>query len=480
VSASDAASGVNGASGGVAASLADGAARIPELIDRYDQRVPRYTSYPAAPVWDDEFGEDEFRSELQQVSGSNASIYVHIPFCERLCSFCACNRVITQDHDVAAPYLAAIGREAAMLRDALPHELQSVQFAVGGGSPNFLSPDQLQELAAIVAKNFPPADGSERSIELDPRNTSLEQIRTLAACGFNRISLGVQDMSPKVQKAINRIQSREQIESLVGEARGHGMRSINFDLIYGLPYQTVASFAETLEQVVELRPDRIALYSYAHVTWISKAQRGFERKDLPEPGVKVAIFVSAIARLEAAGYRFLGLDHFALPDDALSRAAERGDLRRNFMGYTERAGLDLLALGATGISELAGAYAQSVREPDAWRGRIESGRLATLRGWRLSDDDRRRKWLIQHLMCNETIDPGAYAERFDEALDMRVPALAQGLEPFERDGLVARDGDVWRVTPLGRIFLRPIAALFDAYRDPGDPKGGEQRFSKAV
>ena len=472
--------GRTGESGGVSASLVEGAARLPELIERYDQRIPRYTSYPAAPVWDETFDEDAFRAEIGQVTGSIASIYVHVPFCERLCSFCACNRVITRDHDVAAPYLAAIARQAAMLRDALPHELQSVQFAVGGGSPNFLSPDQLLELASIVAGSFPPAEGSERSIELDPRNTSLEQIDALARGGFNRVSLGVQDMSPKVQKAINRIQSREQIESLVGAARGHGMGSINFDLIYGLPYQTVASFEETLEQVVALRPDRIALYSYAHVTWISKAQRGFERKDLPEPGVKVAIFVRAVERLEAAGYRFFGLDHFALPDDTLSRAAERGDLRRNFMGYTDRAGLDLLALGATGISELSGAYAQSVREPDEWRERIESGGLATLRGWRLSDDDRRRKWLIQHLMCNEKIDPGAYAARFDESLDARVAGLADAIEPFERDGLLARDGDLWRVTPLGRIFLRPIAALFDAYRDPRDPDAGEQRFSKAL
>ena len=455
--------------------------RLPALIERYDQRMPRYTSYPAAPVWNDAFGEDEFRAELARIAGSDVSIYVHVPFCERLCSFCACNRTITQDHGVAAPYLEALGREAAMLRDALPRKAQSVQLAIGGGSPNFLSADQLERLAAIVAENFPPAEGSERSIELDPRNTSLEQISALARSGFNRVSLGVQDMSPKVQKAINRIQSREQIESLVDAARGHGMRSINFDLIYGLPYQTVASFEETLEQVVDLRPDRIALYSYAHVTWISKAQRGFERKDLPVPEVKVAIFVRAIECLEAAGYRFLGLDHFALPDDALSRAAERGDLRRNFMGYTERAGLDLLALGATGISELDGAYAQSLRGPDEWRARIESGRLATLRGWRLSDDDRRRKWLIQYLMCNETIDPGAYAVRFDESLDARVPGLADGLEPFERDGLVARDGDLWRVTPLGRIFLRPIAGLFDAYREAdGEPDSGERRFSKAL
>jgi oxygen-independent coproporphyrinogen-3 oxidase len=449
-----------------------------ELIARYDRPGPRYTSYPTAPVWTDEFAEDAFREALRRSRGEERSVYVHIPFCERLCSFCACNRKISQDHSVAAPYLDGIEREARMLADELPAGPRTVQFAVGGGSPNFLSPSELARMSEIVDTCFPPAPGAERSIELDPRNTTRGQLEVLAEHGFNRMSLGVQDTSPRVQRAINRIQSRAQIEALTQGARELGMSGVNYDLIYGLPYQTVETFDDTLTQVIEMRPDRIALYSYAHVTWISKAQRGFEKKDLPSPDQKVAIFLHAIDRLEAAGYLYLGLDHFALPDDELARAAAAGALRRNFMGYTVRPGVDLLALGASGISELADSYAQSIRDPDEWLGVVTGGHLATLRGCRLSEDDVRRRWLIHRIMCQGEISGSAYQQRFDETLEARVPDLHEHLAEFVDDELLERGDGTYRVTRLGRLFLRVIAMTFDAHLEPPDPD--KPKFSKTV
>jgi oxygen-independent coproporphyrinogen-3 oxidase len=451
---------------------------IRERIARYDKPGPRYTSYPTAPVWTDEFGEEDYGKALAKCREPEISLYLHVPFCERLCSYCACNKKITQDHSVANPYLDAVERELDLVAEAMGETRRSVQFAVGGGTPTFFTPGELDRMCKIFDARFPPVADAERSIEVDPRVTTREQLEVLAQNGFNRISMGVQDFTEKVQHAINRKQSREQTRELAENARSLGFGSVNFDLIYGLPFQTVDTFGETVDRVIEMRPDRIALYSYAHVTWISKAQRGFEKKDLPGPERKVAIFLAAIERFEKAGYRFLGLDHFALPEDELSLAAESGDLRRNFMGYTTRAGVDAIAFGASSISETADAYAQSVREPGPYQERLGEGRFATLRGWWLSDDDRRRKWLIQHLMCQGEINPDAYRARFDEDLVDRIPALEARLEPFVEDGLLLRHESAYGLTPLGRLFLRVIAMSFDAYLP--DQQGEKPMFSRTV
>lgn len=451
---------------------------IRERIARYDRPGPRYTSYPTAPVFTDEFGGEDFRRALAQCRDREISLYIHVPFCERLCSYCACNKRITQDHSVAAPYLDALEKEVDLVAESLGGPRQSVQLAVGGGTPTFFSPEELDRMCGIVDSRFPPVRDAERSIEVDPRVTTREQLAVLAERGFNRISMGVQDFSERVQRAVNRIQSREQTEKLAREARELGFGSVNFDLIYGLPFQTVESFSETVDRVIETRPERIALYSYAHVTWISKAQRGFEKKDLPGPERKLAVFLAAVERFEKAGYRFLGLDHFALPEDELSLAAETGDLRRNFMGYTTRAGVDAIAFGASGISETADAYAQSVREPGEWQERLSSGDLATLRGWWLSDDDKRRKWLIQHLMCQGEVDPAAYRARFGEELTDRIPDIEARLHPFVEDDLLVAENGGYVVTPLGRLFLRVLAMEFDAYL-PGQT-GERPMFSRTV
>jgi oxygen-independent coproporphyrinogen-3 oxidase len=449
-------------------------ARIP----RYDRPGPRYTSYPTAPVFSEEFGEEDYRRALALCRDRPLSLYFHVPFCERLCSFCACNRKITRDHSVVGPYLDAFEREADMAAEAIGGERRSVQFAIGGGTPTFLSPEELDRMCKIADARFPPEPDAERSIEVDPRVTTHEQIEVLAANSFNRISMGVQDFSPVVQEAIRRVQSREQTEKLARDARELGFESVNFDLIYGLPFQTVKSFRDTIDQVLEIRPDRIALYSYAHVTWISKQQRGFEKKDLPEPERKAAILLTAIEGFEKAGYRYLGLDHFALPEDELATAAETGDLRRNFMGYTTKAGVDALAFGASGISETADAYAQSERDASAWQERIAQGHLPTMRGWWLSDDDKRRKWLIHGLMCQGEVSPSHYQAEFGEALTDRIPELHANLAPFVEDGLLSLEDSTYRLEPLGRVFLRVIAMTFDAYL-PGQT-GERPIFSRTV
>lgn len=455
--------------------------RVRELVAKYDRPGPRYTSYPTAPTWAESFGEAEFRSALRRTSGSDLALYVHIPFCESLCTYCACNREIRRDHAVAEPFLETLAREAATLRDACGSKRRCSQLALGGGTPTYLDPHQLATLCEILDRHFPPAEGSERSVEVDPRVTSRAQLEVLAEHGFNRISLGVQDLSPVVQRAIRRVQSFEQTASLTEAARALGYRSVNYDLIYGLPFQTVASFQQTLEQVLTQRPDRIALYSYAHVTWVSKQQRGFERADLPDAERKLSIFISAMARLIQAGYVYLGLDHFVLPEDSLCRAASTGDLRRNFMGYTTHAGLDVVALGPSGISELADSYAQSRRSVADWSECIRRGGLATQRGWLLSADDERRRWLIGRLMCRGEIDCDAYRAVFHEALTARIPDLAARLSPFERDGLLETTALGWRLTPEGRVFMRPVAMSFDAYLEPsGDVLPTVERFSQTV
>jgi oxygen-independent coproporphyrinogen-3 oxidase len=451
---------------------------VGRLIAKYDRPGPRYTSYPTAPVFSEDFGEAEFREALGQANGSELSLYLHIPYCERMCTFCACNRSITQDHSVADTYLDALELETERLAAPIPGPCRSVQLSVGGGTPTFLSESQLARMCRILDAHFPPTPDAERSIEVNPRVTSRGQLEVLAEHGFNRLSLGVQDFADKVQRAINRHQTVEETAKLTADARELGYQSVNFDLIYGLPFQTIQTFEGTLDEVIALRPDRIAFYSYAHVTWIQKSQRGFEKKDLPNAERKVAIMLHASRRFGEAGYRFLGLDHFALPEDELCHAADSGDLRRNFMGYTTRSGVDLIALGSSGISELSDAYAQSVRTPEEWIERMQAGRLATMRGWRMSEDDVRRKWLIQRLMCQGEVNSKRYAKAFDEALEERIPDLEARLAPFEADGLLIPDDGSYRVSQLGRLFLRVIAMSFDAYLPEETPE--KPMFSRTL
>ncbi len=453
------------------------------ILPRYAGEGPRYTSYPTAPVWDESYGPAQVREELGRSDidpGDGLSLYVHVPFCEALCHFCACNKVVTRNRDLASAYLDTVAREVAAVREALAVARPATQQHWGGGTPTYLAPEQLRRLFHTVSDAFPMVPGAEISIEVDPRVTSEGHVAALRECGFNRVSMGVQDFDPRVQQAVHRIQPVEQTRALVERARAEGFASVNFDLIYGLPYQTEQTFAATLDAVLALAPDRLALYSYAHVTWLAKQQRGFEKQDLPSAETKLRIFLLAIRRFLEAGYRFVGLDHFALPEDELCQALEARTLRRNFMGHTTQAGVDLLGFGPSSISELRGAYAQSERSLGAWEEAVRSRGIATMRGHRLTRDDCERRWVIGRILCHAELRAGEFEHEFGRGFADAYPAELASLEPAAADGLVdiASDGSL-RVTPLGRLLVRNLAMAFDAYL-PAQRQAGRPMFSKTV
>jgi oxygen-independent coproporphyrinogen-3 oxidase len=459
------------------------AERLEALLPRYAMEGPRYTSYPTAPVWGEGYGARDFARELSAedvAPGEGLSVYVHVPFCRSLCHFCACNKVITQKEELPIRYLDALERELDAVAGELRGPRPVTQLHWGGGTPTHLTPEQVKRLHGAVTGRFPLAPGAEVSIEVDPRVTSQEHVDALRDCGFNRISLGVQDFDAKVQEAVHRLQPFAQTARLVEASRSAGFASVNFDLIYGLPYQTVESFAKTLEQALELAPDRLALYSYAHVTWVAKQQRGFERKDLPSPETRLRIFLLALHRFLAAGYRFIGLDHFARPEDELALALEDRTLRRNFMGHTTQAGVDLLGFGPSAISELRGSYAQNQRDLGAWHAAVEAAGFATLRGHALTRDDTERRWIIGRLMCHGELRAAEFEAEFGREFARAYAAELAALEPALHDGLAQRaeDGSL-SVTPLGRLLVRNVAMAFDAYL-PEQREAGRPMFSKTV
>ncbi|MCL4686847.1 oxygen-independent coproporphyrinogen III oxidase [Myxococcota bacterium] len=456
-------------------------ARIETTVLRHSGPGPRYTSYPTAPVWTEAYGPDAFRRDLGGLAaGAEISLYVHVPFCRSLCHFCACNRIITQRPEAPADWLDTIEREIALLRTALAGAPRVVQHHWGGGTPTHLEPAQIRRLFRALDDAFPVTPDAEVSIEVDPRVTSEAHIEALRTCGFGRLSMGVQDFDPRVQAAIHRVQSVASTAALVERARASGFASIGFDLIYGLPFQTIASMERTLDDVIAIAPDRIALYGYAHVTWVAKQQRGFERHDLPTPPDRLRIQLATIRKLLAAGYEPVGMDHFARPEDELAQAARSRRLRRNFMGYTTRPGLDLLALGPSAISQLETAFAQSHRDLAQWERAIHGGEFATLRGHALTADDRRRQWVIAELLCHGGVSAHAFRSRFDADFDACFPTECAALEPLAEQGLVEFESDGGlRITALGHLAMRPVAMVFDAYL-PAHQATDQPVFSQTV
>jgi len=454
-----------------------------QILPRYAGEGPRYTSYPTAPVWAEGYGPEQVREELGRRdigAGDGLSLYVHVPFCEALCHFCACNKVVTRNRELAASYLDTIAREVAAVREALAAPRPATQLHWGGGTPTYLSPEQVRRLYQIATDAFPLAPGAEVSIEVDPRVTTEAHVEALRECGFNRLSMGVQDFDPRVQAAVHRIQPVAQTGALVERARAAGFASVNFDLIYGLPHQTERTFAATLDAVLGLAPDRIALYSYAHVTWLAKQQRGFESRDLPSAQSKLRIFLLAIGRFLDAGYRFVGLDHFALPGDELCRALADRSLRRNFMGHTTQAGVDLLGFGPSAISELRGGYAQSERKLAEWEAAVRARGLATMRGHRLTVDDRERRFVIGRILCHGELRASEFAREFGHPFAEAYARELASLSEAARDGLVAIEADgSLCVTPLGRLLVRNLAMAFDAYL-PTQREAGRPMFSQTV
>ncbi|MGH8030248.1 MAG: oxygen-independent coproporphyrinogen III oxidase, partial [Arenimonas sp.] len=448
-----------------------------------DRPGPRYTSYPTAPQFAADFGEAQLRAAATASNGDpiprRLSLYVHVPFCTSPCFYCGCNRIITRDRGQSEPYLARLYREIGLAAELFDRDREVIQLHFGGGTPNFLSPAQLRDVVDCLRRHFHFADAREidLSIELDPRGLAVADIAQFAAIGFNRASLGVQDFDPLVQAAVNRIQSVEETRTIIEAARANGFRSVNVDLIYGLPKQNLEGFGRTLDTVIGMRPDRLAVYGYAHLPQLFKAQRQIVDADLPSPAAKLELLALAIERLTRAGYLYIGMDHFALPDDDLAQAQARGRLHRNFMGYTTHADSDLLGLGVSAISHIGDTFSQNPRELPAWQLALDAGRLPVCRGMRLDEDDRLRADLIQGLMCQGEIPIRALERRYDIDFAHYFAGALEQLQPLVEDGLVRPRADRIDVTPRGRLLMRNIAMCFDRYL--GQP-AAPARYSKAI
>ncbi|MBB1060816.1 oxygen-independent coproporphyrinogen III oxidase [Marilutibacter spongiae] len=456
-----------------------------ELLRRYDQPGPRYTSYPTAPQFHTGFGERELREVAAASNGDpiprRLSLYVHVPFCESPCFYCGCNRIITRDKARGDAYLARLYREIALAAPLFDRDREVIQLHFGGGTPNFLSPAQLGEVVDTLRGHFRFSDAADRdiSIELDPRFVDADDITALGSIGFNRASFGVQDFDPDVQRAVNRIQSVEQTRTVVDACRAGGFRSVNVDLIYGLPNQNPAGFARTLDIVADMRPDRVAVYGYAHMPHLFKPQKQLDASLLPSPDMRLALLQLAIERLTAAGCLYIGMDHFALPDDELALAQARGSLHRNFMGYTTHAESDLLGLGVSAISHIGDSFSQNPRDLPSWQAALDEGRLPVFRGMRMDADDVLRADLIQALMCSAEIPVRALERRHAVVFaDYFAEALAR-LRPLADDGLVRIESDRIVASSRGRLLLRNIAMCFDRYLAPtAEPSA--PRFSRAI
>jgi oxygen-independent coproporphyrinogen-3 oxidase len=434
------------------------------FLERHNRPGPRYTSYPTAPVWKDDFGPDDLEGYYAKAEAraTPVSLYMHIPFCESLCLFCACNVSIQKNKDVAIPYLDALKKEIAHVSRFVSRNRPVIQFHWGGGTPTYLTPVQMEDLFAYSREHFRFAPDAEIGIEVDPRVTNVAHLESLRRLGFNRLSLGIQDFTDVVQQTIHRVQPYELTRDLIAAARDLGFVSLNVDLIYGLPHQTAESFRDTIAKTLSLDPDRVAMFSYAHVPWMKKQQGAFQMY-LPPSMEKFRILRAGLEGFLDAGYLYIGMDHFAKPTDELAIAQQSRTLHRNFQGYTTKAGADLYGMGVSAISSVGRAYAQNIKEVPAYESTADGRGIATARGYRLSDDDVLRRAVIGRLLCH-TVVPKSEVEHefriaFDEYFARELAALAEA----QSEGLVELTRDEIRVTPLGRLFIRTLAMPFDGY-----------------
>ena len=440
------------------------------LIERYNQSGPRYTSYPTAPHLHEGFGPDDFRREVARTAGETPprplSLYVHIPFCDTVCYYCACNKVVTPDRSRAERYLQSLLREVAVMGDLFGRERPVLQLHLGGGTPTYLDSEQLGRLQAALRDHFwlMEDDSGEYGIEVDPREMPLGAIQALRQLGFNRLSLGVQDLDEAVQKAVNRVQPMALNQRVVDEARAAGFLSINLDLIYGLPLQSEHSFRNTLETVVRtLDPDRLAVFNYAHLPQYFMPQRRINPEQLPSPEEKLRILETTIQFLTEAGYLYIGMDHFAKPNDELAVAQRQGVLHRNFQGYTTHGNCDLVGLGSSSISQIGHVYAQNEKEVEPYYQRVDAGELAIFRGLELNRDDVIRREVIMRLICDFQLDRTAIGAQFDLTFADYFQPEQEAIQRMVGEGLLEEEGAVLRVSPAGRLLIRNICMAFDWY-----------------
>jgi oxygen-independent coproporphyrinogen-3 oxidase len=449
------------------------------LIHRYDKAGPRYTSYPTALELHEGFGDKEYRQHIAKsnAAGGPLSLYFHIPFCDTVCFYCACNKIITKNRMHAEPYLNNLFKEIAMQGELFDRNRIVNQLHWGGGTPTFLSSEQMQQLMAVTRQHFSlrEDDQGEYSIEVDPRETHSQTIKHLRELGFNRISLGLQDFDPAVQKAVNRIQSEEQTFSVLEAARAEGFRSTNIDLIYGLPLQTVDTFANTLDKILAVAPDRFSIFNYAHLPSRFKTQRQINEADLPSAEVKLDILQMVGQRLTEAGYVYIGMDHFAKPDDELAVAQREGKLYRNFQGYSTHSDCDLIGLGITSIGRVGDAYIQNVKELDEYDRLIAQGKLPVFKGVELNEDDKLRRAVITQLICHFDLNFAAIEKAFAIKFAAYFANELSLLAPMQADGLLTVTAQGIQVLAAGRLLIRNICMVFDRYLAQK-----QQQFSKVI
>ncbi|HJV07692.1 MAG TPA: oxygen-independent coproporphyrinogen III oxidase [Chromobacteriaceae bacterium] len=451
------------------------------LIERLDGSGPRYTSYPTADRFTAAFTEEDYKHclKLHQIGANHkpVSLYVHIPFCNTICYYCGCNKIITKDKSRADAYIDYLEKEIKMVADALGYREKVIQLHFGGGTPTFLSDTQLDRLMGILRTHFEFLPEGEYSIEIDPRKVGRDTVFHLAQLGFNRMSVGVQDFDPRVQQAVNRIQSEEETLEVIQAARDAGFKSVSIDLIYGLPLQTRESVARTLEKVIAISPDRLALYNYAHLPSVFMPQRRINEADLPAAAVKLDILQDSVKALADAGYVFIGMDHFAKPEDDLSVALSQGRLQRNFQGYSTYADCDMIGFGVSSIGKVGPCYSQSEKDLDSYYARIDAGHLPVLRGLMLNEDDILRRSIIHGLMCRFSLSVEAieqvYGINFANHFADELPQIRE----LQKEGLLTFDGDFLMVEPKGRFLIRNIAMIFDRYLREKETKA---RYSKTI
>ena len=452
----------------------------PELIRKYDKSGPRYTSYPTAVQFTESFSVDDYKAQIAKSNqtASPLSLYFHIPFCDTVCFYCGCSKVATKDRNKAQPYLDHVYKEMAYQSELFDNSRKVEQLHWGGGTPTFISHEQMKQLMERTRQyfNLLDDDSGEYSIEIDPREANTETITLLRSIGFNRISLGVQDFNPEVQKAVNRIQSEAETREVIEAARDTGFHSVSLDLIYGLPHQSVQTFDVTLDKILELSPDRLSVFNYAHLPEMFKPQRRINVEDLPDPDEKLAILQHCIEKLTTAGYEYIGMDHFARPDDELAIAQKNKTLYRNFQGYSTHADCDLVALGITSIGKVHDCYSQNLKTIDEYYQAIDEQKLPVYRGVVLSEDDKLRREVINQLICHFELDKAQINQSFNINFDEYFSAEVSELSAMTEDGLVELQEGFISVTDSGKLLIRNICMVFDKYTRLQK----EARFSKVI
>ena len=454
-----------------------------ELIKRYDIAGPRYTSYPTAVQFMEGFDTETYQrftaASNNELIPKPLSLYVHLPFCRSLCYYCGCMKKVTRHEGQADQYLKLLNREIELQGRLFDHDREVIQLHFGGGTPTFHNDEKLSRLMAQLEESFSLSTDQTRefSIEVDPRTVGLERLAKLAEMGFNRISLGVQDIDPKVQEAVNRIQDPEATLEMIDGSRNLGFNSVSIDLIYGLPLQTVESFGQTIDTVVNARPDRLAVYNYAHLPHIFRAQRMINSQDIPSPETKLELMELTIEKLTQSGYVYIGMDHFALPDDELTIAQREGGLQRNFQGYSTRRECDMVGLGVSAIGKVGDCYAQNLKDIPTWQSVVAEGKLPIWRGVSLNTEDRLRRSIIESIMCHGEVKFQQFESNFAIDFHDHFAFELGNLQQLEKDGLIEMGDDEFRATPEGRLLLRPVAMIFDEYLQAPESK---PKYSRVI